>query len=112
MPAGDVVALVKLLDEETLNNHLLHLVLERVIVDGDKRPLEMIIEENDWRQITDEHQIEEICRKVIDASPKVVEQFRAGKQKVFKALVGEVHRLSEQKANMRLAVEKLREMLK
>lgn len=77
----------------------------------DKRPLE-IISENDYRQITDEQQIEEICRKVIESNPKVVEQFRKGKQKVFKALVGDVHRLSDQKANMRVAVEKLKEMLK
>lgn len=94
-----------------MNNHLLHLVLERMIVETDKRPLQ-IISENDLRQITDEQQIAEICRKVIESNPKVVEQFRAGKQKVFKALVGDVHRLSDQKANMRVAVEKLREMLK
>lgn len=111
MPAGDVVELVKLLDAEVLNNHLLHLVLERMIVEKDKRPLE-IISANSLRQITDENEIAEICRKVLAANPKVVEQFRAGKQKVFKALVGDVHRLSEQKANMRVAVEKLREMLK
>lgn len=111
IPAGDIVALVQLTEEEVLNNHLLHLVLERMIVQPDKRPLE-IISENDYRQITDEQQIEEICRKVIESNPKVVEQFRKGKQKVFKALVGDVHRLSDQKANMRVAVEKLKEMLK
>lgn len=92
---------------------MLHLVLEHMIVGPDKqrRPLEIIGEHNLW-QITDEKQIEEICRKVIDENPKLVQQFKSGKQKVFKALVGDVHRLSEQKANMRLAVEKLQEMLK
>ena len=93
-----------------MNNHLLHLVLERMIAEPDRKPLE-IISENNWRQITDTEEIEKICRKVIDKNPKVVEQFRAGKQKVFNALVGEVHKVSEQKANMRLAVEKLKEML-
>lgn len=105
------MTLVQLLDEEVLNNHLLHLALERMIEGPDKRPLE-IINEHSLRQITDANQIEEICRKVIESNPKLVEQFKAGKQKVFKALVGDVHRLSEQKANMRLAVEKLQEMLK
>lgn len=113
VPAADVVTLVQLLEEEVLNNHLLHLVLEHMIAGPDKqrRPLEIISEHN-LRQITDEKQIEEICRKVIEENPKLVQQFKSGKQKVFKALVGEVHRLSEQKANMRLAVEKLQEMLK
>lgn len=108
------MTLVQLLEEEVLNNHLLHLVLEHMIAGSDKqhrRPLE-IISENNLRQITDEKQIAEICRKVIEENPKLVQQFKSGKQKVFKALVGEVHRLSEQKANMRLAVEKLQEMLK
>lgn len=111
MPAADVVALVHLIEEEVLNNHLLHLVLERMIEEPDKRPMTIIVE-HDLRQITDEKQIEEICRRVIESQPKVVEQFRAGKQKVFKALVGDVHKLSEQKANMRLAVEKLKELLR
>lgn len=106
-----MVALVKLLEDGVLNNHLLHLVLERMIQSPDKRPME-IIDEHDLRQITDEQQIAEICRRVIEAQPKAVGQFRAGKEKVFKVLVGEVVKLSDQKANMRVAVDKLREMLK
>lgn len=105
------MTLAQLLDDETLNNNLLHLVLEKMIAEPGKRPLELIDHHN-LRQITDEEQIEEICRKVIAANPKLVEQFKAGKEKVFKALVGDVHKLSEQKANMRVAVAKLKELLK
>lgn len=105
------MTLVNLLDEEVLNNHLLHLVLEKMIAEPGKRPVELIDHHN-LRQITDEKQIEEICERVIASNPKLVEQFKAGKEKVFKALVGDVHKLSEQKANMRVAVAKLKEMLR
>lgn len=105
------MTLVKLIEGEVLNNHLLHFVLERMISEPDKRPMEIIVE-NDWRQITDEEEIEKLCREVLEANPKLVEEFKAGKQKVFQAIVGHVHKLSKRKANMRLAVQKLKDMLK
>lgn len=82
-----------------------------MIAEPGKRPLELIDQHN-WRQITDEKEIEAICRNVIASNPKPVAQFRAGKEKAFKALVSDVFKLSERKANMRLAVLKLKELLK
>lgn len=111
MPADDVVTLVKLIEEEVLNNHLLHLVLERMIEEPDKSAIE-IINENNLRQINDGVEIEKLCRDVIESNKKLVEMFKGGKRKVFKALVGEVYQLSKQRANMKVAVEKLEKMLK
>ncbi len=58
-----------------------------------------IIEARGLKQISDSGAIEKIVDEVIAANPKSVEEFRAGKDKAFNALVGQVMKGSRGKAN-------------
>jgi len=58
-----------------------------------------IIEHRGLRQIVDSDAIETLVTRVVDANPVAVEQYRAGKEKAFNALVGEVMKASKGKAN-------------
>jgi aspartyl-tRNA(Asn)/glutamyl-tRNA(Gln) amidotransferase subunit B len=58
-----------------------------------------IIEARGLKQISDSGAIEAIVDEVIQANPKSVEEFRAGKEKAFNALVGQVMKASRGKAN-------------
>ncbi|MDD5250585.1 MAG: Asp-tRNA(Asn)/Glu-tRNA(Gln) amidotransferase subunit GatB [Rhodocyclaceae bacterium] len=51
------------------------------------------------RQITDSGAIEAMVDAVLAANPKSVEEFRAGKDKAFNALVGQVMKAAKGKAN-------------
>jgi aspartyl-tRNA(Asn)/glutamyl-tRNA(Gln) amidotransferase subunit B len=58
-----------------------------------------IIESEGLKQITDTGAIEAIVDKVIAANPVPVEQYRAGKDKALMALVGQIMKETQGKAN-------------
>jgi aspartyl-tRNA(Asn)/glutamyl-tRNA(Gln) amidotransferase subunit B len=58
-----------------------------------------IIEAKGLKQISDSGAIEKIVDEVLAANAKSVEEFRAGKDKAFNALVGQVMKASRGKAN-------------
>ena len=58
-----------------------------------------IIDARGLRQITDSSAIEAIADEILQANPKSVEEYRAGKEKTLNALVGQVMKVSKGKAN-------------
>ncbi|WGS86605.1 Asp-tRNA(Asn)/Glu-tRNA(Gln) amidotransferase subunit GatB [Methylomonas sp. UP202] len=60
---------------------------------------DQIIEQEGLKQITDTGAIEAIVDKVIAANPVPVEQYRAGKDKALMALVGQIMKETQGKAN-------------
>jgi len=72
---------------------------------------ELIVKEKNLVQISDTSEIEAIIQKIIDANPEQVEEYRAGKEKVFGFFVGQVMKESKGKANPKLVNEILRKML-
>jgi len=73
---------------------------------------EDIVKEKGWVQILDEGEIERAIERVIEASPKQVEDYRNGKEKLFGFFVGEVMKQTKGKANPKLVNELLRKKLK
>ena len=63
------------------------------------------------KQMNDTGALEALAAQVIAANPKSVEEFRAGKDKAFNALVGQVMKASQGKANPAQAGELLRKLL-
>jgi aspartyl-tRNA(Asn)/glutamyl-tRNA(Gln) amidotransferase subunit B len=70
-----------------------------------------IIEAKGLKQISDAGAIEAMIDAVLAANPKSVEEFRAGKDKAFNALVGQVMKASRGKANPGQVNELLRRKL-
>ncbi len=58
-----------------------------------------IIESKGLKQISDSGALEKIVDEVLAANPKSVEEFRAGKEKAFNALIGQAMKASKGKAN-------------
>lgn len=67
------------------------------------------IEELGVQQITDRSQLEPIVHRLVDAHPKAVADFRAGKEKALHALKGLVMRETKGKASPALVDELLRD---
>ena len=67
-----------------------------------------IIESKGLKQISDSGALEKIIDEVLAANAKSVEEFRAGKEKAFNALIGQAMKASKGKANP----AQLTEMLK
>jgi aspartyl-tRNA(Asn)/glutamyl-tRNA(Gln) amidotransferase subunit B len=70
-----------------------------------------VIERDGLKQITDTGAIEKIIDEVIAANTKNVEEFRAGKDKAFQALVGQAMKATKGKANPQQVNELLRKKL-
>jgi aspartyl-tRNA(Asn)/glutamyl-tRNA(Gln) amidotransferase subunit B len=58
-----------------------------------------LIKTRGLRQLSDSGAIEKIIDEIIAANPKSVEEYRAGKEKAFNSLVGQVMKASKGKAN-------------
>lgn len=63
-------------------------------------------------QIADEDVLCDICRAVIEENGKTVEDYKAGKKKVFKALLGAVAAKTSQRADMAKCTKILQDLLK
>ena len=61
--------------------------------------VDAIIDEKGLRQISDSSELEKIIEEVLIANVKSVEEYRAGKEKAFNALVGQIMKASKGKAN-------------
>ncbi len=73
--------------------------------------VDALIEAKGLKQMSDAGALEAIVDAVIAASPKSVEEYRAGKDKAFNALVGQVMKASKGKANPTQASELLKRKL-
>jgi aspartyl-tRNA(Asn)/glutamyl-tRNA(Gln) amidotransferase subunit B len=78
---------------------------------GEGHDADDIIGKKGLKQITDAGAIEAIIDEVLAANPKFVEEFRAGKDKAFNALVGQVMKASKGKANPQQVTDLLRKKL-
>jgi aspartyl-tRNA(Asn)/glutamyl-tRNA(Gln) amidotransferase subunit B len=70
-----------------------------------------IIEARGLKQISDTGALEKIIDEVLAANPKSVEEFRAGKEKAFNALVGQAMKATKGKANPQQVNDLLRKKL-
>ena len=77
----------------------------------DLKKIDEIIESKGLKQMNDSGALEKIIDEVIAANPDNVAQFRAGKDKAFNALVGQIMKASKGKANPTQVNELLRAKL-
>ncbi|XP_055679866.1 glutamyl-tRNA(Gln) amidotransferase subunit B, mitochondrial [Lutzomyia longipalpis] len=110
IPAKSLGDLIQMLNDREINHRISLLIVQELLENPTESPYG-IVEAKNWKQITDEKAIEELCRDVLEANPKLVEVYRGGKTKVFQAIVKEVAQKCENRANMGVVVEKLKKML-
>ncbi len=73
--------------------------------------VDQIIDAKGLKQISDSGALEAIIDQVLQANQKSVEEFRSGKEKAFNALVGQIMKASQGKANPGQVNELLRKKL-
>ena len=78
---------------------------------GEASEVDAVIEAKGLKQMNDTGALEKIVDEVIAANPDNVAQFKAGKDKAFNALVGQIMKASKGKANPQQVNELLRAKL-
>ncbi|MFG0610672.1 Asp-tRNA(Asn)/Glu-tRNA(Gln) amidotransferase subunit GatB [Delftia sp. WSY_14] len=96
--SAQLAALIQRIGDGTISNNAAKQVFEALWT-GEGQDVDAIIEAKGLKQMNDTGALEKIIDEVIAANPANVEQYRAGKDKAFNALVGQVMKASKGKAN-------------
>ncbi|SOE39217.1 Asp-tRNA(Asn)/Glu-tRNA(Gln) amidotransferase subunit GatB [Delftia acidovorans] len=96
--SAQLAALIQRIGDGTISNNAAKQVFE-ALWSGEDSDVDAIIEAKGLKQMNDTGAMEKIIDEVIAANPANVEQYRAGKDKAFNALVGQVMKASKGKAN-------------
>ncbi|MEI7884334.1 MAG: Asp-tRNA(Asn)/Glu-tRNA(Gln) amidotransferase subunit GatB [Clostridia bacterium] len=101
--------LLLMIEKGTINGKIAKTVLDEMMKSGKKA--EIIVQEKGLLQVSDQSAVLEVVDEAIDANPKIVADYLAGKDKAIGALIGQIMQLSKGKANPQLANELLMKRL-
>ena len=105
-----LAALIARIGDGTLSNNGARQVFEWLWSEG-RSDVDALIEAKGLKQMNDSSALEAIVDRVIATHAKSVDEYRAGKDKAFNALVGQVMKASQGKANPAQASELLKKKL-
>ena len=100
--------LAKLLEDGKIKMNLAKTTLDKML--ETKKPCTDFISEQDMGDI-DEDTLRSICQSVVEQNPKAVADFKGGKDKAVKALIGQVMKQTRGKADGRKAEALMVEMM-
>jgi len=103
-------SLITRIADGTVSNNAARQVFD-VLWEDSAASVDAVIEALGLRQVNDAGALEAIIAEVIAANPRNVDEFRAGKDKAFNALVGQIMKASKGKANPQQVNELLRRAL-
>jgi aspartyl-tRNA(Asn)/glutamyl-tRNA(Gln) amidotransferase subunit B len=110
VPPANLAELLQLIHKGVVSGKMAKSVFEEMYRSG--KQARAIVDERGLVQLKDEGAIESIIDEVLAESSQEVEQYRAGKEKLFGFFVGQVMKKSKGKANPKLVNEILRDKLK
>lgn len=108
-PGSHLAALVSLIDNGTISGTTAKKVFEKMFESG-KNP-KLIVKEEGLEVVSDAGALSEAVRKVLEANPQSVADFRSGKEKAFGFLIGQAMKEMRGKADPQLINRLLKEEL-
>jgi aspartyl-tRNA(Asn)/glutamyl-tRNA(Gln) amidotransferase subunit B len=110
LSAQQLAGIIRRIADNTISNKIGKDVFE-ALWSGEGKDADAVIEAKGWKQITDTGAIEALVDEVLAANQKSVEEFRAGKEKAFNALVGQAMKATKGKANPQQVTDLLKKKL-
>lgn len=107
--AKDLGDLIDLISKGTLSNRLAKDVFD--IMWSEKKTAEQVVEEKGLKQVSDEGSLIPIIDQVLKDNADKVEEYKAGKDKLYGFFVGQVMKQTQGKANPQLVNKLLKERL-
>jgi len=110
LSAPQLAGIVRRIADNTISNKIARDVFDALWA-GDGKDADAVIEAKGWKQITDTGAIEALVDEVLAANQKSVDEYRAGKEKAFNALVGQAMKATRGKANPQQVTDLLKKKL-
>lgn len=104
-----LVELISLVGRGEITNTAAKEILGETLASG-RRP-SAIVDERGLRQVSDAGALEGVVRQVVDANPRAVADYRAGKSTAVTFFIGQVMRATKGKANPAMTTDLIRKML-
>ena len=108
--AAQLAAMIGRIADGTISNNGAKQVFDALWT-GQGSEVDAVIEAKGLKQMSDSGELERILDEVLAANAKSVEEYRAGKDKAFNALVGQAMKASKGKANPAQVNELLKKKL-
>ncbi|TMH07925.1 MAG: Asp-tRNA(Asn)/Glu-tRNA(Gln) amidotransferase subunit GatB [Betaproteobacteria bacterium] len=110
LAAATLGALIARIADGTISNNGAKQVFD-ALWSGEAADVDVIIEAKGLKQMSDSGELERIVDEVLAANAKSVDEYRAGKDKAFNALVGQAMKATKGKANPAQVNELLKKKL-
>ncbi len=107
---AQLAGLILRIADNTISNNIAKKVFD-ALWNGEGATADEVIDKQGLKQITDSGAIESLVDEVLAANSGNVAEFRAGKEKAFNALVGQVMKAAKGKANPQQVNDLLRQKL-
>ncbi|KAK9499263.1 hypothetical protein O3M35_002332 [Rhynocoris fuscipes] len=108
--AKNLGEIIDLIENGEINLVTARKVMEEIATGSPLSPVE-IVDKSGLKQISDPKQLYLICKNTIERNPKIVLQYKSGKTKVFSALLGIIAKETQNKANMKIISDMLKDIL-
>lgn len=97
-----VATLVNLIDKGTITGRMAKSVADDMVNKPGTNPAEIVAANPDYQPMQDHEEVERYVDQVISENPQSVADYKAGREKAFAFLVGQVMKLSRGKASPQL----------
>jgi len=108
--AQDLAGLLDRIADNTISGKIAKDVLDAMMATGESA--DAVIEAKGLKQVSDSGAIDALILQIMADNPGQLEQFRAGKDKLFGFFVGQVMKASKGQANPGMVNQRLQELLK
>ena len=108
--AAQLAGLITRISDATISNNAARAVFD-ALWNGEGDEVDALIETRGLKQMSDAGELEKLLDDVLAANPKNVEEYRAGNGKALNALVGQIMKASQGKANPQQVNDLLRKKL-
>jgi aspartyl-tRNA(Asn)/glutamyl-tRNA(Gln) amidotransferase subunit B len=109
--AKNLGELVEMIEKGTITGRIAKSVADDMVKHPEKSCIDVVKENPDYQPVSDLTEIEPLVDKVIQENPDSVRDFRAGREKAFAFLVGQVMKLTKGKASPQIVNEIIKRKL-
>ncbi len=111
IPAADIATLVNLIDKGAITGKIAKKVADDMLEHPEKGPEQIIKENPDYQPLSDRKEIESLVDQVLSENMQSADDYRSGKERAFKFLMGQVMKLSRGKADPKAVSDLLKQKL-
>jgi len=108
IPAANVAKLVNMIENNTITGRIAKAVADDMVIHPSKDPGEIVAENPDYAPLNDQGELTKLVDQVLAENPQSVVDFKAGRDKAFAFLVGQIMKMTRGKASPQIVNDLLK----